>query len=1040
MVIQVTAVNDAPVASAQSLSTPENTALPITLAGSDPEGYAVTYQVSGTPGHGTLTGTAPNLTYTPTTYYNGGDSLSFTVTDSEGVVSPAATVSITVTPVNQAPVALNRSLPVTLNTATAIVLTGSDVDNDPLTYTVLSQPAHGVLTGTAPNLTYTPAAGYNSTDSFTFKVNDGTVDSANIAAVYLSVGEVLPGIASEFFQNPPNLYSWPDMANLLPDDTRIDTQMSLSHGDFPAGYEDHFSSQHVAYLNITNGGNYVFSISADDNTRVYVDEALVIQQTFPQAGYSAQIFLTPGYHGIRVEFIEGYGDNYFHLVWYGPGVSGNIPASAFFRWVGYTATAAPTNLAVLPGNTVASLTWSAVGRATSYILKRSTTSGGPYNTIANLTGASHLDTGLVNGTTYYYVVSSIGEQGEGANSAEISVTPVASASLVTFTETNLNLNLLSNPTGTEIRNDGTRVRAYHFGSAELTNDVTVHGVLFTKGGAQDSFTDTAMGNWVSGYAGWGGEWSLNSITDPDYRQLLNSMVMATSSSTITIGSLIAGHTYRLQLISNNPRHGQIRVEGNTHTLNGGDNANPVVLAAQWVAGDTTLNMSMLNNDMHFNAYALHDLTATSQVADATTSTVAAQPSSVTANGIATATLSVSLNDSNNIPVAGKSVTLAKTSGPGSPVITTIAGTTDSSGLATFTVKSTTIGTAVFTATDATDGVVITQTASVTFTAAGTAVSATTSTLVAAPSSVLADGSATATLTVTLKDAGNNPVAGKTVTVAKTSGPGSPVISTIAGTTDSSGIATFTVKSTTAGTAVFTATDASDGITVNQTASVTFTAAAGLITWGAATDDTLNAGSTAFVATDVKTNGQFVAAVCNGGAGTVNGVIFTGADPVTTRAGTYLITYGASPITMQWAGSRGDVNWGVAEPGLRQFWLRQRHQHQAPAHWRRRRFVTQHDHPEFVDRRQDLSGADLGTHLEQYLQYIGRRGHLARGSIRPAPCPRISWAPSPPNAASQTISWYGHRAQRHFPARCDQRAAGHRLRNLGGESRPTPAST
>ena len=808
VVIQVSAVNDAPVASAQSLSTPESTALAITLAGSDPEGYAVTYQVSGTPGHGTLSGTAPNLTFTPTTYYNGGDSLSFTVTDSEGVASPAATVSITVTPVNQAPVALNRSMPVILNTATAIVLTGTDVDNNPLTYTVLSQPVHGTLTGTAPNLTYTPAAGYNSTDSFTFKVHDGKVDSANIATVYLSVGAVAPGIASEFFQNPPNLYSWPDMANLLPDDTRIDTQMSLSHGDFPAGYEDHFSSQHVAYLNITNGGNYGFSISADDNSRVYVDETLVIQQTFPQAGYSAQIFLTPGYHGIRVEFVEGYGDNYFHLSWGGPGVSGNIPASAFFRWVGYTATAAPTHLAVMPGNTVASLSWSAVGRASSYNLKRSTTSGGPYTTIANLTDASHLDTGLVNGTTYYYVVSSIGAQGEGVNSAEISVTPVASASLVTFTETNLNLNLLTNPTGAEIRNDGTRVRAYHFGSADLTTDVTVHGVLFTKGGAQGSFTDTAMGNWVSGYAGWGGDWKLNSITDPDYRQLLNSMVMATSSSTITIGSLIPGHTYRLQLISNNPRHGQISVEGNTHTLSGGDNANPVVLSAQWVAGDTTLNMSMLNNDMHFNAYALHDLTATSQVADATTSTVTAQPSSVTANGIAATTLSVTLKDSNNNPVAGKSVTLAKTFGPGSPVITTITGTTDGSG-----------------------------------------------------------------------------------------------------------IATFTVKSTTTGENVFTATDASDGVVITQTASVTFTAAAGLITWGPATDDTLNASSTAFVQTDVKTNGTFVAAVTNGGGGTVNGVPFQGATAY-SGAPDGITSYGSAPISLRWTadGAGNTRNGPYGAPG------------------------------------------------------------------------------------------------------------------------------
>ncbi len=139
---------------AQSLSTPEDTAIPITLSGTDPEGYAITYQRTGTPTHGTLSGVVPNLTYTPASLYNGSDSFTFTVTDSEGVVSAAATVSITVTPVNQAPVALNRSLPVTISTATAIVLSGTDADNNPLTYTVLSQPAHGTLTGTAPNLTY----------------------------------------------------------------------------------------------------------------------------------------------------------------------------------------------------------------------------------------------------------------------------------------------------------------------------------------------------------------------------------------------------------------------------------------------------------------------------------------------------------------------------------------------------------------------------------------------------------------------------------------------------------------------------------------------------------------------------------------------------------------------------------------------------------------------------------------------------------------------------------------------------------------------
>ena len=189
---------------------------------------------------------------------------------------------------------------------------------------------------------------------------------------------------------------------------------------------------------------------------------------------------------------------------------------------------------------------------------------------------------------------------------------------VTWAETLLDVSTTA--TGIEIANDGTLVRAHHFGNAGVITDVTVHEVPFTKGGsAENGLTDTAMGGtWVGGWSGWNGNWSLASITDPACNQLISSMIMASSSSTITIGSLTVGHTYRLQLISNNPRHGQIGVEGATHTLSGGDNAKPVLLAATWVAGDDTLNMSMLNNDMHFNAYALHDLAGAPPVSDYTT--------------------------------------------------------------------------------------------------------------------------------------------------------------------------------------------------------------------------------------------------------------------------------------------------------------------------------------------------------------------------------------------------------------------------------------
>ena len=208
--------------------------------------------------------------------------------------------------------------------------------------------------------------------------------------------------------------------------------------------------------------------------------------------------------------------------------------------------------------------------------------------------------------------------------------------------------------------------------------------------------------------------------------------------------------------------------------------------------------------------------------DPGTSTVGALPSSVAADGLSTSTITVRLTDTNGVPASGKTVTLAHTSGPGTPVITTVSGTTSSSGRATFTVASTTAGADVFTATDVTDSLTITQTATVNF-LAGSVANVGTSTVVAAPTSVVADGSTTSTITVTLKNAVNNPVSGKTVTLAKTSGPGTPVITTVSGISDVNGRATFTVASTTAGTDVLTATDVTDGnIAITQTATVTFT--------------------------------------------------------------------------------------------------------------------------------------------------------------------------------------------------------------------------
>jgi fibronectin type 3 domain-containing protein len=96
--------------------------------------------------------------------------------------------------------------------------------------------------------------------------------------------------------------------------------------------------------------------------------------------------------------------------------------------------AVPTGLKATAGNAQVSLAWTASAGAASYHVKRSTTSGGPYNTaVASPTAANYSDTIVTNGTAYFYVVSAVNAAGESANSTQASATPIAPTVSVTIT-------------------------------------------------------------------------------------------------------------------------------------------------------------------------------------------------------------------------------------------------------------------------------------------------------------------------------------------------------------------------------------------------------------------------------------------------------------------------------------------------------------------------------------------------------------------------------------------------------------------------------
>jgi adhesin/invasin len=210
------------------------------------------------------------------------------------------------------------------------------------------------------------------------------------------------------------------------------------------------------------------------------------------------------------------------------------------------------------------------------------------------------------------------------------------------------------------------------------------------------------------------------------------------------------------------------------------------------------------------------------VADSTvaigSSTVVASTTSLTANGAATSTITVTLLDAYSNPISGKLVTLTSNRGA-NDTISPASASTLANGTAQFVVKSAVAGTSAYTATDSTDSLVVTQQATITY-SPGTP-SGTISTAVASPTTVVADNISTSTVTVTLLDNYSNPVPSKLVTLVSSRGASDTFTATA--TTGANGVATFSITSKLAGVAVFTATDTTDSVMLSQQPNITFNA-------------------------------------------------------------------------------------------------------------------------------------------------------------------------------------------------------------------------
>ena len=194
-------VNNPPIAEDVTTSTEQNIPIEITLQGIDIDNDPISFQLTTSPSNGLVSNFDKNLgtlIYIPNTDFFGSDSFTFKVIDSQGLESTeSAVVSINVKkvippPVNNPPVAVDKTMETNSNTPVRITLEGRDIDQGDTinSFTIISNPTNGQISNFNSNmgtLTYTPNNNFAGQDSFTFKVTDSRgLQSTNIGVISIT--------------------------------------------------------------------------------------------------------------------------------------------------------------------------------------------------------------------------------------------------------------------------------------------------------------------------------------------------------------------------------------------------------------------------------------------------------------------------------------------------------------------------------------------------------------------------------------------------------------------------------------------------------------------------------------------------------------------------------------------------------------------------------------------------------------------------------------------------------------------------------------
>lgn len=267
--VTVVAVNDPPVANDDTLTVAEDGSgivYPLTND-SDPDGETLTISAVGSARHGRVTTVAGNgLQYVPSANFYGTDAFSYTVQDPAGATA-TATVRITITPVNDLPVAQDNSVttaesqPVTVT----VLANDSDPDGDALTLLSLGSPLHGTaVRNSDQTVTYTPDPNFAGEDSFSYTVSDGNGGSSNALVVVTVIGEREAPVANDDAATTPE--DQPLVVSVLANDSdpdgdelRVVAVSSPSHGT--ASLEGTKAVRYVPAPNFFGSDTFTYTVS-----------------------------------------------------------------------------------------------------------------------------------------------------------------------------------------------------------------------------------------------------------------------------------------------------------------------------------------------------------------------------------------------------------------------------------------------------------------------------------------------------------------------------------------------------------------------------------------------------------------------------------------------------------------------------------------------------------------------------------------------------------------------------------------------------------